>query len=229
MKFKNQIYFILVILLLISGVEAFAAVPSGKTNVNQDTKNSKDSIRIFNGKDLSNLKIILDNPGINTNDFYSVKDGVLYFPAGYKGYVRTKNVFSNFVLHAEWKWTEKKEEGNSGILVFILPPDTIWPNCLQVNFKENHAGDLIAMNGARFKEAEGKPKNTALMLSASSEKSEGEWNSCDLSCLDDSLVVYINGVLQNKATKIINHSGNIGWQLEGKPIALKNIFLIMKK
>ncbi len=228
MKLTNSFFLASILLLMFLLFEAFIVGPSTYLSSNQTAKKLKDTVQIFNGKDLSNLRIILENPDINKKDIYSVKDSILYFPAGYKGYIRTKEIFSNFDLHAEWMWTEKGEEGNSGILVFIQPPDTIWPNCIQVNFKEDHAGDLIAMNGAGFKEAAGKPKNTALMLSASSEKPEGEWNTCEIICQDDSMVVYINGILQNKASGIINHSGTIGLQLEGKPIAFKNIYLIKK-
>ena len=191
--------------------------------------NSKDTVWIFNGNNLSNLRSILVQPVKNIKQLYRIKNNSIYFKGGYKGYFRTKKKYSDFKLHAEWKWTEKKEKGNSGILLFIQPPDTIWPKCVQINFKKNHAGDLIAMNGASFKEAIGKKKNTAVILSNSSENLLGKWNECDIISQADSLSVYINGVLQNKATKIKNNFGTIGWQLEGKSIALRNFYLIKSK
>jgi 3-keto-disaccharide hydrolase len=227
MKLKIFFYLASVIMIISFFIWAFKSSNDYETSVNKKIKNSRDTTWIFNGKDLSNLKLILDNQNINTDSIYGVKNKSIFFKKGYKGFLRTKEKYSNFYLHAEWMWPQMGEKGNSGILVFIQPPDTIWPNCIQVNFKEDHAGDLIGMSGAEFKEATGKPQNTAV-ISKSSEKPEGEWNTCDVICEGDSLIAKINGIIQNKATKIANHNGAIGWQLEGKAIALKNIYLIQK-
>lgn len=224
-KFLNISGFVILILLSIAS-ELFVIPPGNSEPIICIKQHKlKNIVRIFNGHDISNLKLVLRNKNVMENKIYSIKDKAIYFVGGYVGYLRTKERYSNFNLHAEWKWPEKSEKGNSGILVFIQPPDTVWPNCIQINFKENHAGDLIAMNGAKFKEAEGKYKNTEVIFSKPSEKPIGEWNLCDIQCIGDSMSVYINGVLQNKATKISLSKGMIGWQLEGKPVALRNIYL----
>jgi len=228
MNNNKKFYLVFSIFILFLLIEAF--IPSGlsKVNLNQKVKSikNKDTVWIFNGKDLKNLKLILENKNIDTGNLFSIKNRILYVKTKYKGYLRTTYKYENFNLHAEWKWTEKDEKGNSGVLFYIQPPDTVWPDCIQVNLKANHAGDLIAMNGAGFKEVAGKSKNTAAIFSKASEKPEGEWNSCDVLCMNDSMSVYINDILQNKASGITNHSGTIGLQLEGKPIAFKNIYLI---
>jgi 3-keto-disaccharide hydrolase len=227
MKLKKEFCSVLIFMVISFFTMAFKLSNNDGIPANEKIKNAQDTIWIFNGMDLSNLKLILDNQNVNTDSIYEVKNKSIFFKKGYKGFLSTKKNYSNFYLHAEWMWPEKGEKGNSGILVFIQPPDTIWPNCVQVNFKENHAGDLIGMSGAQFKEAIGKPNNTAV-ISKSSEKPEGEWNTCDVICEGDSLIAKVNGVVQNKATEITNHNGTIGWQLEGKAIALKNIYLIQK-
>ena len=188
MKSKNSYYIIITFLFTVFFIEAFISSASNEVSGNKKVKNPKDTVWIFNGKDLSNLKLVLDNPNINAKDIYSVKGNSIYFKKEYKGFVRTKEKYSDFHLHAEWMWPEKAEQGNSGILVYIQPPDTVWPNCIQVNFKEHHAGDLIAMSGAEFKESVGKPKTTALMFNESSEKPEGEWNTTDIICEGDSII-----------------------------------------
>lgn len=230
MKLNKYYYPAAVIFAVLLLIGAFVPSPSyGKDPIpNNRNRNDKDTVWIFNGKNLSNLELILENKNTDMGNLYNIKNNVLYIKAGNKGYLRTKDKYFDFYLHAEWKWTEKDENGNSGILLFIQPPDTIWPDCIQVNLKAEHAGDLIAMNGADFKEAAGKPKSTAVIFSEASEKPEGEWNSCNVFCMKDSMKVYINGVLQNKASGIINHSGTLGLQLEGKPIAFKNVYLIKK-
>jgi len=225
-KFLSILEFVILIMLGIAS-ELFT-IPHGNKEFNNyiEQHKTKNIVRIFNGHDISNLQLVLGKKNASKEKLYSIKDSAIYFNGGFKGYLRTREKYSNFYLHAEWKWLEKSEKGNSGILVFIQPPDTVWPKCIQINFKEKHAGDLIAMNGAEFKEAEGKPKNTVVIFSKPSEKPIGEWNLCDIKCVGNSMSIYINGVLQNKATKISTSNGMIGWQLEGKAVALKNIYLI---
>jgi hypothetical protein len=220
---KNINIFPLLILLIFFLVETF---PSDQIKIK--SKDHKDTVWIFNGKDLSNLKFVPEKTGTNLNDIFMIRNNAVIFQKDCKGYIRTKEKYSEFKLHAEWRWPEKGEKGNSGILLFIQKPDTVWPNCIQVNFKENHAGDLIAMNGAKFKEASEIHNDIVPLISKTTERPEGKWNSCDLVSEGDSLIVQINGVIKNKAKKIVNNSGMVGWQLEGKPIELKNIFLIKK-
>ena len=230
-KYKNHIlpFYILLAVFITSTVTANPLQKTKTESRESFTKSANDTVRIFNGKDLSNLVLILAGHKKNAGKFYKIKNGSIYFKAGYKGYLRTKETYSSYKLHAEWKWTDKSEKGNSGILIDIQSPDTVWPECIQINFKENHAGDLIAMNGAQFNEAVGKPNTTALMLNKSSENPKGQWNTCDIISKGDSILVYINNVLQNKATGIKVNKGKIGWQLETKPIALRNIYLIPGK
>jgi len=142
------------------------------------------------------------------------------------GYFYTTKDYSNFKLHAEWSWFKRQENANSGILLFIQNPDIVWPECIQVNYKENHAGDLIGMNGAKSSETIGKPNDIEPKHLSSSEKPTGEWNECDVIARGDSLEVYINGILQNKAAHINFTRGKIGFQLEGKPVKFRNMYLL---
>lgn len=230
MRFRNNSILVaaFTIILFLAGVFKPSALTGILPYQKAEDSSSKDTTWIFNGKDLSNFEVILENKNMNAVDSYNIKNRILYLKSKQIGYLRTKEKYSNFYFHAEWKWIENNGKGNSGILFYIQPPDTVWPNCIQVNLKANHAGDLIAMSGASFKEAAGKPNSTALIFYSSSEKAEGEWNSCNAVSIHDSLIVYINGELQNKATGIIDNNGAIGIQLEGKPIAFKNIYLIKK-
>jgi hypothetical protein len=217
-SFKITILIIIVFFLL--------AAKSPGTTQYVAANNMSDTTYIWNGKDFSNLKFVLRDNKVLSNSDYSIKDHVLSFNTKKVGYFRTEKKYSSFKIHAEWRWPEKVEKGNSGILVFIQPPDTVWPKCIQVNFKKDNAGDLIAMNGTMFKEATGKPNDTALKLHKSNEKSFGEWNTCDAICQGDSILVYVNGKLQNRATHINVKSGTVGFQLEGKPIEFGNIYIV---
>lgn len=50
------------------------------------------------------------------------------------------------------------------------------------------------------------------------EKSVGAWNSCEIICAGDTVVLRINGVEQNRATMLSVTAGHIALQAEGAPI-----------
>jgi hypothetical protein len=58
-----------------------------------------------------------------------------------------------------------------------------------------------------------------------SERPAGEWNTCDIICLGDSIEVVINGVAQNRITRCSRGEGPVGFQLEGTPFELRSITL----
>lgn len=192
-----------------------------------DQGNGADTVRLFSGNSVDDFEFVLVN-----NQFpvkYKIENNEILFEGNQTGYFRTKKSYSDYKLHAEWKWPEKNEKGNSGILIHTQKPDSVWPSCLQVQLKNGSAGDFIGMNNVSVKETRGKAKETAAKLMASSEFPEGIWNSCDVICKNDSIEVFVNGILQNKGTECNFTGGTIGFQLEGKPIAFRNLFLINHK
>jgi len=59
----------------------------------------------------------------------------------------------------------------------------------------------------------------------SSEKPAGEWNTLEITCSKDNLEILVNGVLQNKASRLSVSSGSICLQSEGGPMQFRNIYL----
>ena len=59
----------------------------------------------------------------------------------------------------------------------------------------------------------------------SSEKPVGEWNTYEIICSGDTATLLVNGVLQNRATKIGASGGHIALQSEGAAIEFRNIRL----
>jgi hypothetical protein len=186
----------------------------------------QDTIRLISNNISQDFIFVFRDKNVNPGSIYKNENGEWFFNTNQPGYFRTKKKFDNFKLHCEWKWPENSSNSNSGVLIYTQEPDSVWPKCIQVQLKQKSAGDLIAMNGAMFDEALGKPKETAWKLTDSNEKEKGEWNYCDIICTPDSIVVYVNGILQNKATKVNLTDGTIGFQLEGKPVYLRNIYIV---
>ena len=92
-----------------------------------------------------------------------------------------------------------------------------------------NAGDFWVIGGLETDEhAKGGSRvkgRRTLKLKDSSEKPIGQWNAYDIICKDDWIVVMVNGVLQNVATKCSDKSGRICLQSEGTPIEYRNIYI----
>ena len=59
----------------------------------------------------------------------------------------------------------------------------------------------------------------------SSEKTGGEWNTYEIICSGDTVTLFVNGVQQNRVTKVSVTEGFIALQSEGAPIEFRNIKL----
>ena len=183
------------------------------------------SMEIFNGKDLSNWEFVLENDGVTADEVYSVSDGIITIKGEPLGYMYTKEKYRNYTLELEYRWVDN--ESNSGIFVLIEEPTNPFPNGIECQLKAGQAGDFVLLGGSDLNEytlPEGVTERPAFpvidKLEASSEKATGEWNKAKIVVLDGSITVYINDVLQNRATSNVME-GHIGLQSEGEAIQLK--------
>ena len=78
-------------------------------------------IELFNGKDLDNWNIIVDSEDGEPKDLFYVEDGIMNTPGDPFGYIRTRESFSSYKLHLEWRWVE--EPANSGVLLNVQGPE----------------------------------------------------------------------------------------------------------
>jgi hypothetical protein len=192
-----------------------------KTNI--EVKANKADTELFNGKDLTNWVFKLKDPAIDPSTVFTVQNGVIHISGSPFGYMRTKETYSDYRLHVEWRWPV--EASNSGVFVHAQKPDTIWLRCIECQLKAGSAGDFVCMNGADMDEHTNKSGLSVKKMAESSEKPVGEWNSMDVTCKGKTILVAVNGVLQNKGTNINVTSGSICLQSEGKDIEFRNIFL----
>ena len=188
-------------------------------------KNKKEdqTIMLFNGKDLNNWVFKLKDPSVDPSTVFTVHNGVIQIGGNPFGYMRTKNTYSDYKLHVEWRWPS--EPTNSGVFVHAQPPDSIWLRCVECQLKAGDAGDFVCMNGADMTERTDKTKPFVKKLAASSEKPAGEWNTMEIICKSNTIEVNVNGVLQNKGTNINLSKGSICLQSEGKSIEFRNVYL----
>ena len=92
-----------------------------------------------------------------------------------------------------------------------------------------NTGDFWLIGGVETKEHAAKGRRVegrrVVKLKESSEKPIGQWNMYEIVCKDDWMVVLVNGVLQNVATKASITSGKICLQSEGRPIEFRNVYI----
>ncbi len=188
---------------------------------------------LFNGKDLSNWDMNLRE---SVEDVWMVKDGNIYTVGNPWGYISSKESYSNYVLHVEWRWipglpvTAKRH--NSGVFLHIqgdVEPGA-WPNCFEAQLASGMAGSVIHMGTTSSNEltaklesggkGQGIPRNEGV-----SENPLGEWNRYDIICDGDTITIFLNDVIANSVTGISQTSGKIGLQCEGAAVEFRNITL----
>ena len=180
-------------------------------------------VPLFNGKDLSNWVFKLKDPSVNPSTVFTVQGGLINIKGEPFGYMRTKDSYSDYKLHVEWKWPV--EATNSGVFIHAQAPDTIWLKCYECQLQAGNAGDIICMGGSDMNERKDKSNIFVKKMSASSEKPAGEWNTMEVICKANTIEVYVNGILQNKGTGLTLNKGSVCLQSEGKDIQFRNVYL----
>jgi len=181
------------------------------------------TVNLFNSRDLSNWELIVRDRTVDPSTVFMAQNGVIHITGNPFGYMRTKESYSDYKLDLEWRWPS--EATNSGVFIHAQTPDTVWLKCFECQLKAGSAGDFVCMNGADMKERTDKTAMIVKKMTESNEKQVGEWNRMEVICRGNSIEVYINGVLQNKATEANLSGGHICLQSEGKDIEFRNVVL----
>lgn len=224
MKTKS-VRFLIFVVILVTGVSSVMYGQSRQKNTKSKEirRNEKSStVRLFNGKDLSNWVFKLKDRSVDPANVFTVRDGVIHITGNPFGYMRTKDVYSEYRLHLEYRYPV--EATNSGVFVHAQLPDSIWIKSFECQLQAGNAGDFICMNGSSMNEQ----KNNSIVvkkLAASTEKPTGEWNTIEVICKSNTIEVHVNGVLQNKGTGVSASKGYICLQSEGKDIEFRNVFI----
>jgi hypothetical protein len=181
------------------------------------------TIQLFNGKDLNNWRFHLKDPAVDPAKVFTIQNGVIHIKGDPFGYMRTKDSYSDYKLHVEYRYP--LELSNSGVFIHGQGTDTIWLKCIECQLKAGSAGDFVCMNGADMNERKDKTIRMVKKLAESSEKPVSEWNTMEVICKGNTIEVWVNGVLQNKGTNLNIVAGSICLQSEGKDIEFRNVFL----
>ena len=85
-----------------------------------DGANAQKTEKLFNGKDLSNWNFVVDKNSVPADQVYSVRDGKIFITGQPFGYMYTKEKYSDYKLHVEWRWPNGDSNANSGIFLHIV-------------------------------------------------------------------------------------------------------------
>lgn len=175
---------------------------------------------LFNGKDLSGWIPVLEMEDGSTKKYLSteigeqstffVKDGSIHTTGIPNGYLRTEDVYDNYVFHVEARY---KEEGNAGVLVHVQK-DKVWPRGVECQGYFAHMMRIFPIRGATLDGGE--------MIHANS-KPPGEWNTWEIYSEEGRLATVLNGAVVGLASNSDPKVGYICLVSEGVDVDYRNI------
>lgn len=156
---------------------------------------------LFNGSDLAGWT------PMHGGKFY-VTNGVIHAEGG-KGWLRTEQSFTNFILEAEWRGLESNY--NSGIFIRAPRDGNPWAtNVWQVNLKQSAIGELL----------EGSNKVVPVNMP---KLPVGEWIKFHIEARGRELTLDVNGQRAWKFAEFTPTNGFVGLQAEGKAFEFRNL------
>jgi hypothetical protein len=186
----------------------------------QDAPDDAGFTALFNGKDLTGFKTVLDPKATNADaaKTWTVEDGTIRCTGQPTGYFYTDASYSNYVLRYDWRYpTGSPPTSNSGCLVHIQPPFEVWPKCVEPQGRYMDHGKLF------FLKVKGVNPKFDADAHKHALKPMGEWNTTEITCAADGAIsVKLNGVPVSSGRSELTQ-GPIGWQSEGAEIHFRNI------
>lgn len=200
-------------------------------------------VMLFNGHNLDGWHA--DVPSADNNPdappSFAVQDGILMSLGSPSGHLITDQVFRDYRLEVEYRWTGKP--GNCGILIHASTPRRLYgmfPASIEVQMHRGNAGDfwcigediwvddMVARRGKAEKWGvdEGKARRIR-NLTDDSENDPGEWNRIVVECRGDRVDVWVNGDLVNQGYSCTASEGQIALQAEGAPCAFRRVELTL--
>ena len=109
--------------------------------------------KLFNGKNLNNWNFVVEKNAVPAEQVFGIQNGVIHIKGQPFGYMYTKEKYSNYKLHVEWRWPDGAS--NSGIFLLIADPKNPFPNGIECQLHAGDAGDFVLLGGSELAEFEG--------------------------------------------------------------------------
>ncbi|MBI5282946.1 MAG: DUF1080 domain-containing protein [Candidatus Solibacter usitatus] len=154
---------------------------------------------------------------------WAVREGMIACTGQPYGILRSKKVYRNYVLRAEWRfqegWTAPpagNEWPNAGFFIHAGPMVDGWPVSFEVQGYFGEAGSLFGVRGGKITGAKRGPF-------VKQRPRFGSWDRYEITSRDGKVTVVLNGVLVNEGTGAEPREGNICLQSEGWPVYYRKI------
>jgi Domain of Unknown Function (DUF1080) len=199
------------------------AIPSA-----QEAAQKTSEVDLFNGRNFDGW-VFFTKDGSDPMQTWSVANGVIHCTGKPFGYARTTQAYHDYKLTCVWRFVKldpTPKVNNSGILVHIVPPDVVFPECVQAQGLYQRQGDLILEGGANSDGHQvGKKNFTIDQIGPSNEHPAGEWNTNEVVCEGNNIGLFVNGKAMNQITGCNLTSGYVGIQSEGGDIEIRKFSL----
>ncbi|MFM7316178.1 MAG: DUF1080 domain-containing protein [bacterium] len=232
----NRRFLLITSLFLLPAIMAMAGITLAA--------DSKETLTLFNGKDLSGWTIWIRHndksvdPRQDPKKIFQVKDGVIHISGEEFGCLTTDKNYENYHLKLEFMWGEKKwpprEKAvrDSGILYHGIGADKVWTKSVECQIQEHDCGDFYMVDGTSAV-IDGKREPRYKKKTKDTEKPNGQWNTVEVICKGDTVKHIVNGELVGEASglsadkegKTPLTKGKIILQSEGAEVFYRNITL----
>ena len=165
---------------------------------------------------------------------WSVDDGVLTCKGAPKGYLYTREKYTDFSLKLQWRWAPDGKPGNGGVLFRMTGKHRVWPASLEAQINAGSEGDFVGLVGYRLQGPAERFRTmdhdkfgrlTFLKKAKASARPAGEWNDYEIIARGGTVTLHLNGEQVNRATECDVVAGPILLTAEGNPIQFRNIRL----
>jgi hypothetical protein len=159
---------------------------------------------------------------------WTLRDGVIACTGQPNGFLRSKKIYRNYILRAEWRFQEgwqprgKQEWPNAGFFIHAHEVETGWPKSLEVQGYFGEAGSLFGVRGGKITGAKRGPFVTE-------RPPFGSWDKYEITSMDGKVKVVLNGVPVNEGSDAMPADGNICLQSEGWPVYSRNVSIKVLK
>jgi hypothetical protein len=210
----------------------------GNFPMQQGPVNSEAAVNLFASKNLADWDFVLVDGAKKEDVFSFTDDGILKCAGKPFGYLCTKEKYRDFKLTVQWRWPEGVEPTNSGVFLRMNGETKgFLPRGVEAQLAHKSAGDLWAFFGmglaahdkARFthntpgRDITGESRGIKKLVDA--ERPAGRWNTYEILCQGDSIVISVNGTIVNWTREVEDVEGPVGLQSEGGPIEFRNFFI----
>lgn len=207
-------------LQLMGGAPAAAIAQRSGDMRDPDQRYDEGWTSLFNGKDFGRLVAVIRGEDGKPKRFFDesmekqstffIEGGLLKTTGTPNGYIRTSDVYDNYVFHVEVRFPQR---GNSGVLVHIQRDD-VWPKAIECQMYQSHMGRIFPIQGAYLEGGEMIHENS---------KPPGEWNIYEVYSEEGRIATVVNGTIIGIGANAWPRIGHISLQSEGVPAEFRNV------